>query len=81
MGNDLLGVPQKENENGAISGLPVMLSVKALARFYDVQERTIRDARWRRRIGLVVVRAGCHVIGAFPDDVRCTLKREHAPGE
>ena len=59
-----------------------MLSISEAADRLSIASKTIRDPRWRLRVGLPLVRVGRRV-GVLEDDILALLRkgREHLPDE
>jgi len=50
------------------------------ARVLDVTRRTLRDPRFRRRVGLRLVKVGSRYRGVRAEDLRRVVKRERLNG-
>jgi hypothetical protein len=60
--------------NSEATGATV-LSLRSAARRLRITEATLRDARWRRRAGVPVVRVGGKLAGVMEADVLAVLCR------
>jgi hypothetical protein len=52
-----------------------VLPLDLVAREIGAAERTVRDPRWRRAVGLHVLRVGRRIVGVRRGDLRAAMRR------
>ena len=58
-----------------------IISLGALAEQTGVALRTLEDPKWRKRVGLPVVKLGGRILGVRREDLATALRREFRPGD